>query len=702
MRRMTSLVTAVAVGLVSLAASAAKVEVVKVHSDSMGKELRLRNVYSDKMLFQRDQPIVFAGTGDAGGEVTVKMNGASGAAKVGADGAWRVELKPMKAGGPYEAVVTDGKRTLNLRDILIGELWLASGQSNMEMPVWSDNPGYRLTNGLEVLAANKDPEVRFLKVECKVSYAGPQSELPGKPRWVRGDEPEGVKPVSATGYMFARELRRRLGVPVGIIDSSWGGTLIEPWIPEHVMRRRGFAKDLAFLEFARDPRRDNCPKHLLETNKSHLDLVAKWIASVEKANDAVVKDAKANWMKPDLKEDGWKPSAAKIEKPAIAWFRWHVEIPEGAKDVRFEAKTVTDTDEVWIDGLRIGATDVYDPYYWKVTRRYPVGDVSGRRILAMRVFSHCGRGGASGLRLVWKGGSLDLDKLTPLMRVETTPPKELLPRPGYPWELGNWRFVQLCEGSNIVPSSLYNAMVAPLGVFRCRGTIWYQGCTNANAWPQHPEGIDFYHNYQQALVEGLRELFGRDDMAFVCVQLAGFVKHSLAKRMKDAEVAAMPPSEGGFVKIRDEQVRIREVPLCDCATAFDIGDHSDIHPKNKREVGRRLAGMASVLCYGGKEKARGPEVVKSERKGAAYEITFDEPLVLRDGRIGEHEFTFVDATGKVAWAKGELIAPKTVRVTCDEIKEPAHVDYCRVPFVFSSSLLNRDGYPALPFSVKTR
>ena len=112
--------------------------------------------------------------------------------------------------------------------------------------------------------------------------------------------------------------------------------------------------------------------------------------------------------------------------------------------------------------------------------------------------------------------------------------------------------------------------------------------------------------------------------------------------------------------------------------------------------------MASVLCYGGTEKARGPEVVKSERKGAAYEITFDEPLVLRDGRIGEHEFTFVDATGKVAWAKGELVGPKTVRVTCDEIKNPAHVDYCRVPFVFSSSLFNRDGYPALPFSVKTR
>ena len=669
--------------------------------EANGGELRLRNVYSDKMLFQRDQPIVFAGTGDAGGEVTVKMNGASGAAKVGADGAWRVELKPMEAGGPYEATVTDGKTTLNLRDILIGELWLASGQSNMEMPVWSNNAYYRLTNGLEIVAANKDPEVRFLKVECKVSYAGPQSELPGKPRWVRGDEPEGVKPVSATGYMFARELRRRLGVPVGIIDSSWGGTLIEPWIPESVMRRRGFAKDLAFLDFARDPRRDNCPKFLLEKEKPHLDLVAKWIASVEKANAAVAKDAKANWMKTDLAETGWKPSATRIEEPAVVWFRWSVEIPEGAKGVRFEAKSVTDTDEAWIDGRKIGETDVYSPFYWKVRRRYPAGKVAaGRHVLAMRVFSHCGGGGVSGARLVWEGGSLDLDKVTPLMRVETTPPKEMLPRPGYPWELSNWRFVQLCEGSNIVPSSLYNAMVAPLDVFRCRGTIWYQGCTNANAWPQHPEGIDFYHNYQKALVEGLRELFGRDDMAFVCVQLAGFVKHSLAKRMKDAEVAAMPPSEGGFVKIRDEQVRIREVPLCDCATAFDIGDHSDIHPKNKREVGRRLAGMASVLCYGGKEKARGPEVVKSERKGAAYEITFDEPLVLKDGRIGEHEFTFVDATGRVAWAKGELVGPKTVRVTCDEIGDPAHVDYCRVPFVFAASLFNADGYPALPFSCK--
>ena len=659
-----------------------------------GGELRLRNVYSDKMLFQRDQPIVFAGTGDAGSGVTVRMNGERGEAKVGADGAWRVELKPMKAGGPYEAVVTDGKTTLNLRDILVGELWLASGQSNMEMPVWDKNPYYRLTNGLEVAAAADDPEFRFLKVERKFEYFGKRTELSGKPQWRRGDDKEGVKPLSSAAYWFARDLRRRLKVPVGVIDASWGATYIESWIEESQLRKLGIAKDIELLDFVRDPRRDNCPKFLFEMQKPDLDKVAAWVDGVEKANAAVTAEAKANWMKPELKEDAWAPSAAKIEKPAIAWFRWHVEIPAGAEDVALEVKTVCDTDDTWFDGRKIGAKGVYDPYYWMVKRRYPVGKAAaGRHVLAMRVFSHGGGGGVSGARLVWKGGSVDLDKMTPLMRVEATPPKELGKRPGYPWEQGHWKWAYLMHGSNVVPTSLHNAMVAPLDVFRCRGTIWYQGCANDADWMH-------YHAYQKALIAGLRGTFSRDDMAFVCVQLAGFVKHTPAKRMKDDEVAALPPNEGGFVKIRDEQVRIREVPFCDCATAFDIGDHSDIHPKNKKEVGRRLAGLAEGLCYGGREKARGPQVVKTERKGAAVEFTFDEPLVVKAGGIGEHEFTFVDAAGKVAWAKGELVGPKTVRVTCEEIREPAHVDYCRVPFVFSSSLFNRDGYPALPFSTQ--
>ena len=658
-----------------------------------GGELKLRNVYSDGMLFQRDQPIVFAGTGDAGGTVTVKMNGASAEAKVGADGAWRAELKPMEAGGPYEAVVTDGKGTLNLRDILVGELWLASGQSNMEMPIWGTHRYFRLTNGQEVAAAAHDSGIRFLKVERKLDYFGKRSELPGAPKWRRADDPEAVKPLSATAYWFACDLRRRLKVPVGIIDSSWGGTYIESWIEESRLRKLGVPKDLELLEFARDPRRDNCPKFLFEMQKPDLDKVAKWMAAVEDANAATTAVAKANWMKPDLAETGWKPSATKIEQPGIVWFRWQVEVPAGAEDVRFEAKNVGDTDEAWFDGRKVGATEVYDPYYWKVRRRYPVGKVAaGRHVLAMRVFCHCGYGGVSGARLAWKGGSVDLDAQRPLARVEATPPKELGKRPGYPWEQGHWRWATLLHGSNIVPSSLHNAMIAPLDVFRCRGTIWYQGCSNEEDWMH-------YHDYQKALVEGLRDTFARDDMAFVCVQLAGMAKNTPVRRLKAAEVAAMPPSEGGFVKIRDAQARIREVPLCDCATAFDIGDHSDIHPRNKKDVGKRLAGLAAVLCYGSTEKARGPEVVKSERKGAAFEITFSEPLVLRNGRIGEHEFTFVDATGRVAWAKGELVGPKTVRVTCDEIGDPAHVDYCRVPFVFAASLFNADGYPALPFSI---
>ena len=651
-----------------------------------GRDLALRNVYSDRMLFQRDQPVVFAGTAEAGERVEVKMNGASAAAEADTGGVWRVELAPMKAGGPYEAEIRGAKRTLRLRDVLVGELWLASGQSNMAMPV-TGGKWFSLTNGNEVAAAADDPLIRFAGVSRGGDSDCAHADVSGKLGWSRGDDTNAVKGCSATAWFFARELRRRLGIPVGVVVSAWSGSCIEPWIAEDAMKRHGLARLLRQLDEARHP-----PAWCAEEKSFRAHRIGdldQWVKDVENTPGSHSREAKAGWMRSDLDEGRWTVGTPSIERPSIVWMRWHVDLPAGAEGVVFEANTASDTDEAWFDGRPIGQTDASTNFYWNLKRSYPVGTVaSGRHVLAVRVNNHSGNGGVIAPRLVWTNGKVDLSKLAPRVRTEAMPDETTGPRPCCPWEGAAPGLKP--RNSSFLPGGMYNAMIAPLDVFRFRGTIWYQGCANADAYLG-------YHACQKALVDGFRRTFGRDDMAFVCVQLAGYVRHSPEKPLGAAELSSLQPSETGFVMIRDEQARIRELPGCDCATAFDIGDPSDIHPKNKREVGRRLAGLAATLCYGSAERARGPEVVKAERKGSAVEIAFDEPVVLRSGAAAERTFALDDGCGILRWASARQVAPDRIRVESAAAKDPTRVDYGRAPYIAEAAVFNRDGYPLQPF-----
>lgn len=650
-----------------------------------GQELRLRGCYSDHMLFQRDQPIVFAGTGDVGEVVKIEMNGVTASAKADAKGGWRVELPPMKAGGPYVVAVTGSRKALKLADVMVGELWFASGQSNMEMPVCGSR-WFSLTNGEAVAAAANDSGLRLLNIPHSVDCDEVHNDILGSPVWYRADAPEGVRPFSATGYYFGLELRRRLKVPVGIIAADWGGTRIEPWIPEATLKAHDLKKALADLDLARNP--TNAPESILEYRARRTRELSEWIARVESAEGSLSAVAKSEWMKPGIGMDGWMPGTLDIDNPAFVWFRWEIDVPATDGEVSLDMDFASDTDEAWFDGRSIGRTGIDVPYYWSAKRHYSIGKVAaGRHLVVIRVENHFAAGGIGKPRLTWSGGMVELSRQAPLVRIETAPNAKTGARPCCPWD--GCPGDGMVRGSNIVPSSIYNGMVAPLDVFRCRGTIWYQGCANAGEW-------QLYHGYQKALVDGFRKTFSRPDMAFVCVQLAGFIEQRPEHRLNDAEVAAREPTETGFSMIRGEQVRIREIPGCDCATAFDIGDHSDVHPKNKKEVGRRLAGLAEALCYCGTEKARGPQVVKAERKGTAVEVTFDEPLVVDPSAMGT-TFALAGTDGHRVWAAAKLVSPNTVRIESEKVLEPVLVDYCHAPFVFKGAVFNRDGYPLLPF-----
>jgi len=625
-------------------------------------ELKLRSVYSDHMLFQREKPVVLLGRADAGAEVSATMDGKRAAAKAGDDGRFRVELPAMPAGGPCEVVVSSGTNTVSLKDVLVGELWLCSGQSNMEMPVWSGNKDYRLTNGLDVAAQAADDDLRLLLVPLTEGKAGPREDPCGWKDWKHWERatPDSVKNFSATGYMFGKYLRKRLGVPVGLVNASWGGTRIEPWIAKATYT-----------------------PNLIEIR----DILAAWIDKVGRSGGPQADALRANAMKIDFDDAGWEKNAS-LESPEaeIRWYRWTVTLPADAQDVRFLADGISDTDETWFDGVKIGAIGIERCAHWSAKRDYPAKPAAGaKHVVAVRMFNHCGPGGVVKPRLVWKGGALDLAKTPFVSRRETAPTKDTGTRPHSIWDCP-----PAVEYATDPEPALYNGMIAPLAGFRFRGAVWYQGCSNTGSWMK-------YNELQRLLVSRWRKELNLPDLTFICVQLAGFQKHQPDKPFTDAEIAAFKPTENGYVFIRPEQAKIRDLAGCDSVTAFDVGMASDIHPKNKDEVGRRLAAAAANLCYGAKEPVHGPKPVAFACDGDAVLVTFDGPLAVKGGAIGPHEFTLKAKGGERVWAEAKLTRPDTVRVSAANVKDPIRVDYGWAPYVPKVSLYNAEGFPVMPF-----
>jgi len=683
----------------------------------------LRNTYSDHMLFQRDQPIVIAGFAAPGVKVSVAMAGKTSVAVAGTNGQWKAELPALKAGGPYELTVKTADDARTLKDILIGELWLCSGQSNMEMPVWGPNSAYRLPDGEKVAAAAHDAELRLLRIPTALCPFGPCDEPLGHAGWNRADSANAVMPFSAVGYYHGVWLRKQLGVPVGLVQAAWGGTRIEPWIPEKALRAAKLTRAVEDFEYARDdqPVVNGKPQIPNSVRRKFLEL-QKWETVIDVQGRKPMAEWRNEARAPRTDDSGWSWNKGLwVNEPQWIWFRWHFNVerdnldadmdedqvvdvdlqdggnplPQNLKELAFEADFISDTDEAYLNGGLIGKTTIATMYHWGVKRHYKIGTLkSGSHVLAIRVRNHFGDGGIKNPRLVWKGGALDLATCKYCSKPEIVLSGENLKRfgqrPESPWGSDftrlDPRFV------NTVPTTLYNRMIAPLDTFRFRGAVWYQGCANTGAadWP-------LYDACQRALVAGWRETFARPDFAFVCVQLAGYWMHRLGQHEAMLKEALAKPVENGYVMIRPEQEKIRTLAGCGCATAIDIGMAEDIHPKDKNEVGRRLAACAQNLCYGGKRPVEGPKCVKAVRDGSAVLVTFDGPVVVKDGAFGDYEFTLAGADKNRVWAKAKLVKPETVRVEAAEVGEPVRVDYAWVPYAPKLSVYNAEGFPATPF-----
>lgn len=620
------------------------------------------------MVLQREVPVPVWGWADAGEDVVVTLGKRSARAKAGGDGRWQVILEPLQAGGPFEMRVEGKNSKQVIGDVWIGEVWVASGQSNMD---FSMKDGV-LEKAREISEASFE-KIRLFTVS-KVAAVEPPREPVGN--W-HVCTPGNAADFSAVAYFFGRELHRKLGVPVGLINASWGGTIAEAWTTREML--------LTMPRF-----REAVTSY--ETNLTHLERdMAEYLTKTQGGVEggypadpgntgfgkgwAATETGVADWGAMNL-PGYWQ--GAGMNFSGVVWFRREVEVPAewAGKKLTLSLCPCDKQDTTYFNNVRVGGVGGDTPNSWEVLRSYPVPPGlarPGRNTIAVRVFSNCFAGGIM-------GSPDDLN-----IGVEGAPESARLPLSG-PWHFkvehnfGPVTPLQppLGPGNPNSPFSLFNGMIRPLIPFPVRGAIWYQGESNV---PRAPE----YRELFPAMIRSWRQAWGRGDFPFLFVQLANYLQ------------APNGPEDSDWAELREAQLRTLREPATGMAVAIDVGEAADIHPRNKQDVGLRLALNALNGVYGLKEVAPcGPLFADAKVEGNRFRIRFTElggGLVSKGGPLTG--FAVAGEDRLFAWAEA-VIDGDTVVVGSDRVQKPVAVRYgwANNP---GCNLYNRAGLPASPF-----
>ena len=678
----------------------------------------IHNCYGDHMVLQRDRPVRISGTAAPGADISGKFRDANAFATADVDGNWTLEFPAGGAGGPFDMVVS-AKSSVTFRDVMVGEVWFCSGQSNMEYPVWSSANFWGLPDG-EAVAADGDAGIRLFHTPRAVAPDSPCDEPPGRPIWRLGNDPAAVKPFSAVAWFFGRELRRRLGpdMPIGLVESAWGGTLIQPWISEATFAAAGEDAVLDAIAAAKAALGTDPEASRDEFQRKARERLETWLRDKYFApfTDVSAK-ALADWAKPVLPPEEaaqWKrcPMGAGggLEKVGVTWHRREFTLPEdwAGKEVVLRIKTLDDCDETFLDGVKIGETGISTPKYWDVERVYRTtlsATEGGRHVLAIRQQNHFMVGRFEGpvtIALAEAGDSkVALDGGEWAERVEFhVDPAFAGVRPAVDVLATDPR------SSQQTPSTLFNAMVNPFICFPMRGAIWYQGCSNAGQPVK-------YRDFQRELVEDWRRAWNDPDFVFIGTQLSAFRAHHPAQRFPDDFWKNdTPTSNRGYAPIRDSQTILFDIPGCGLACTIDVGDHSDIHPSRKQAVGERLANEAMRLAYGDASALPGPRgaSAKAEADGTVRVTLRDagDGIELRgeaaaSGHPGPHLFALLREDGTGEWADARIDADGTLVVSAPGVERPVRVEYAWSAFPPDPCLYRKgDGIPLFPFSLEVQ
>lgn len=615
-------------------------------------DVRLAQVFGDHMVLQRDQPIRVWGWATPGRTLSVELAGRKAAAKAGADGRWTAQLPALKAGGPHQLHVTGDGETRR-SDILIGDVWLLGGQSNMEWPLSATD------TGAQEIASPQNTQLRHLRVPLRASLR-PEADI-APAGWVVAEAGK-VGEFSAVGYHFARQMQTTLGVPVGLVNTAWGGSHLETWV------RRGVAlADAELAPFVKDLPTDNAGfaqglRQRLETR------VAAWQPGLPSQGvdasgwSAAGNDVDANW--PTLQAPGVWEGQGLADLDGVVWLRRKVELSaaQAAGSAELHLAKVDDCDEVWVNGQKVGGQCGYDQ-----PRRYalPAGLLkAGQNWIAVRVTDTGGGGGihgdAAALRLDTAAGPVPL--------------------------AGAWRArvekVTVANGptANDAPTLAHNGLIAPLQGLSFRGVLWYQGESNTGRAAAYAGGF-------QRMIQDWRTQFGQPQLPFYFVQLASFLPLQNNR-----------PGQGGWAELRDAQSQALKLPHTGMAVAIDVGDANDIHPRNKRTLGQRLAGVALHDLGLRTAPASGPMLSGSEVRGGELWLRFrNTGGGLRPALAGEalRGFVLAGADRKFVAATARIEGDAVV-LTSPAVAAPVAARYAWMDNPSESNLVGGDGLPAAP------
>lgn len=665
-------------------------------------EVTAASVFGSGMVLQRDRPVPVWGRAAPGEAVTVRFGGEEVAAVAAADGRWRATLPAMPADATGRDLTVAGHaNTLRFDDVLVGEVWLGSGQSNMGLPLRS------CANPAEEAAAADFPAIRFFTAEYAAGTENgetvepkPQPKRPRRfalnPREkVNGSwqvcTPKNAPNFSGTCYFFARQIHRELGVPVGMVVSSVGATAIEAWISLDALKRipsyaeRATSFDLLAKACLADP--DGLPA-ALEAQKARLaERQAGWFQSLDAEDPGLA----GKWMSPDVDDGDWKTITLPVtidDNPigapvASIWFRTRVAIPAEwvGKDLELGLGAIDAADETYANGVRVGRTWFDVDGYWKAARTYrvPASAVTGTTVaVAMRLLKlqdqMAAFGPAADMRLrPADGGPADVVSLAGEWRMKKAqdldPGRQ--PRPASLWDAAP-------GGHYCQPGVMHNGMIHPLQPYAIRGVLWYQGAANA------PTYVD-YRTLLPGLIRSWREEWGQGDIPFILVQQQDFW-----------EQQTRPVERGGHTNIRQSQAMALSVPGTMMVTAVGLGCAKDSHPKNKQEVGRRLALMALARVYGRKLLHDGPTFRSMTVERGKVRLSFDHAEGLHARGEPPVGFAIAGSNREFRFAKAR-IEGETVVVWSDRVPEPVAVRYAWATHPVCN-LFNVADLPIFPFA----
>ncbi len=618
--------------------------------------VRMPKLFSDGMVLQRNKPIAIYGWATAGEKVTVLLKKQKIIATTDRDGRWKVILNAEPAGGPYQLTIK-AKNILTINDVLIGEVWLCSGQSNMEFSVRGSENADR-----EIREAGYK-QIRHFKVPNTIAKQ-PQDDLTGG-SWQEA-VPNHVGDFTAVGYFYARELYKKLHVPIGIINASWGGTDIETWISRPALEHSEIFKAMAqSLPLAAD-----------------LDLIIKernhqLKNAIERLQGALPKDsaAAAGWRSATFDDSKW----AEIPVPTfweqsvenfdgIAWLRTtcHVSRKNAGKLAELHLGMIDDADITYLNGVKVGS--MKDGY--NTQRIYPVAAgllKEGVNTIAVRVEDAGGGGG-----IIGKPDDVKLLVGDDTVRLS-----------------GRWKFQieSLWQGSNnaadpnLFPSLLYNGMINPVTTYAFKGVIWYQGENNAQRASQYRTALPL-------LITDWRKHSRQGDFPFYIVQISSWKASGGDSR-----------TGSQWAELREAQTMALRLPNTGLAVTIDVGDTNDIHPKNKLTVGKRLAAIAFNQSYSLGNAFKGPSFKNMQLKDGKVILNFhdaDSGFWVKDKYAYIKGFEIAGPDQEFFYAKA-VIDGDNIVLSNTNVSNPIAARYAWADDAGEANLYNQDGFPMVPF-----